>query len=389
MWPMKHVSCTATLAFLSILLTSSLIYGDKKQSAFASGWEVGQLAYYVGGQWIQNDEEAYDRDIEIRTGDKLGKRKKVDGVTDPKWSADGHKIAFLGPCDYGCGGQIIVMDADGSNRRMITGLAFGKTSQRDHPSVSNFSWSPVEDKIAYVEQKKDNSAKVIIINADGSGRKEVAQVEDSACYFNTESGGGGLPAWSPNGLALAFTACVGRIPVIMLTSPDGTGVRPLVKEGRNGVWAPDNKHLLFLHGPTTNDPMIHFCIIGVDGKDQKTIFKDKVEPSDLTWLPNGKSIAFTSMRDNKSNAEVFQINIDGTGLKKLVPAGKNRFSFSSLAFSPDGNRLVVGGYRCCPDVQDTHWQSDATRSAVILIDLESNQQRILANGLDPSVVWVH
>jgi Tol biopolymer transport system component len=364
-------------------------------SVAAASWQLKQLAYEVQEQWVQMDvsngsgreDEIRESRIEIRSGHGLTKKTKVEGGSSPQWSASGQKIAFLGFCNgYARCRQISVMNADGSKRKVMT---------RPPGEVSDFSWSPQEDKIAYVEQtlstvpRLSTSTTILIINSDGTGGREVAKVKDSECHFTTSSAREVTslsvhPTWSPDGSVFAFETCVGGTSAIAIADKDGDNSRVLVKSGYRGVWSTDSKRLLYLHGPTAHDPRVFICVIGLDGKEPKEVFEGDVGPLGLTWLPDGKSIAFVSMKGN--TAEVSQINIDGSGLQRIVFSRKYDFTLGSPTFSPDGTRLIVAGDRCCPNVHDRKW-SDADRSAVILLDLTSKQQRIIAKGLHPSVLW--
>jgi Tol biopolymer transport system component len=377
------------------LLIVSLAHAGETKAALHPVWYLKQVVYDVGEQWVNTDDSGRENDmresrIEIRSGDGLRKKRKVEGGAFPEWSASGQKIAFLGFCNgYVRCNQIVVMNADGSNRKVITRPSGGQMTRGETSWVSNFSWSPREDRIAYVERTLSGSTKVLIINSDGSGAREVAKVENTDCHFPASSPREQislivLPTWSPDGLAFAFNTCSEGEAAIVVADKDGNNSRVLIKGGHSAVWSTDGKHLLYLHGPTANDPSVSVCIVGLDGKDLKRIFNDRVKPFGLTWLPDANTIAFVSMRGNK--AEVFQINADGTGLRMIGSARNEGFSLGPPIFSPDGKKLVAAGYRCCPSVRDRNW-TDPDRSAVILVDLTSNQQRIIARGLHPSVLW--
>ena len=381
-------------AVLGMLIGPPLAHAQS--SAAAASWQLKQLAYQVQEQWVQRADpsssssrewEISESHIEIRSGHGLTKKKKVERGFSPQWSASGQKMAFLGFCNgYAQCSQLTVINADGSKRKLIT---------QPPGEVTDFSWSPQEDKIAYVEQtlstvpRLSTSSKVFIINSDGTGGREVAKIRESECHFTTSSARqvtslSVYPAWSPNGASFAFETCVEGTSAITIADKDGNNSRVLVKGGYRGVWSTDGKRLLYLHGPTAHDARVFICIIGLDDRAPKEIFEGDVQPLGLTWLPDGKSIAFFSMK--RKTAEVFQINIDGSGLQRIVFPRKYDFSLGSPTFSPDGTKLIVAGYRCCPNVYDSTW-SDADRSAVILLDLTSKQQRIIAKGLQPSVLW--
>jgi Tol biopolymer transport system component len=332
------------------------------------------------------EHEMRESRVEIRSGDGLRSKKKVEGGFSPDWSASGQKLAFLGFCNgYARCRQLWVMNADGSKRKVLT---------QSPGEVNNFSWSPREDKIVYVEQtlsavpELSTSSTILLINSDGTGGKEVAKIRDSECHFTTSSRQATSlsvhPTWSPDGSMIAFETCAGGTFALAIADKDGKNSRVLVNGGYRGVWSTDGKRLLYLHGPTAHNPKVFVCILGLGDNQPKEIFEDDVEPLGLTWLPDGKSIAFVSMMDNR--AAVSQMNIDGSGLRRIVFAHKYNFSLASATFSPDCTKLIVAGYRCCPSFS-CRPLFGCHRSAVILLEVTRKQQRIVAKGLHPSVLW--
>lgn len=394
-------TCVGSFALVFLLIGSPRPHTGEVNAALAS-WRLDRLAYDIEEHWVPLDpsnprsslgQEMLESHIEIRSGDRLRTKKKVDGGSFPVWSPSGRRIAFLGSCG-GCA-QIFVMNADGSNRRLITRPPVGRMTPRTNSWVTDLSWSPQESKIAYVERTlsfsptPSSSSTIFTLNSDGSGQTEVAKVADAQCHFTTSSAREVKsltvhPSWSPDGLDVAFETCVEGEPAIAIVDKDGNNRRLLAKGGYGAVWSTDGKRLLYLHGPTAHDATISICIIGLDGKNLTRIFNGHFQPSGVTWLPDGKSIAFVSLLGNR--ADVFQIDIDGTALRSVGSVSNKGFALTSPTFSPDGKELVVSGYRCCPNIYDNNW-SATDRSAVILLDLTSKQQRIIAKGLHPSVQW--
>jgi TolB protein len=58
------------------------------------------------------------------------------------------------------------------------------------------------------------------------------------------------------------------------------------------------------------------------------------------FSPDGKQIAFTSMRDGKP--QIYLVNADGTGLRRV---SNNQFSDFSPTWSPDGRWIAFASNR--------------------------------------------
>jgi Tol biopolymer transport system component len=124
----------------------------------------------------------------------------------PDWSPDGTKIAFMlfGP---GCGDDIWVMNPDGSDRVRLTTPDIAAWI-RDAPPCTSLnalpSWSPDGQRIAFAHIRNDppytgHSGLVYVytIGRDGSGPTRIP-------YLGTVFGTVQVPAWSPDGQAIAW-----------------------------------------------------------------------------------------------------------------------------------------------------------------------------------------
>jgi PKD domain/WD40-like Beta Propeller Repeat/Dipeptidyl peptidase IV (DPP IV) N-terminal region len=122
--------------------------------------------------------------------------------SQPAWSPDGTKIAFVNQND------IWVMNADGSARTALATSARGEFRP---------DWSPDGTKIAY-----DRDGQIWVMNADGGGQ---AQLTGDA-FGET----GGEPAWSPDGTKIVFSSNGNGAPNghdVFVMNADGTGITRL------------------------------------------------------------------------------------------------------------------------------------------------------------------
>ena len=135
-------------------------------------------------------------------GSQLTKITNSAFAENPQWSPDGQRIAYDG-------GGVFVVDADGSDRELLSDTgAFP-------------SWSPDGTKLAFFNFRslpnRSSATEVWTMNPDGTAKKRLYR---SVCC---SSRGMAAPIWSPDGTKLAFTAnsAVGTFVI----NRDGTGLR--------------------------------------------------------------------------------------------------------------------------------------------------------------------
>jgi TolB protein len=121
----------------------------------------------------------------------------------PAWSPGGKTIAFDRPLEKRPHGVIAAVSPDGSRFRRLT------QTQARHAA-----WSPDGRTIAYLDNRRDGSGEVWLMNADGSSQRELSR-------RNASFG----PVWSPNGRTIAFTERA--TDVIYVIESDGSKLRPV------------------------------------------------------------------------------------------------------------------------------------------------------------------
>lgn len=175
----KALAVMAAMALALCLLAWVAV--QPAQAAFPG--ENGRIAF-------QSDR---DGPVEIYATSLGGTPERIttsNNSSDPAYSPDGSKIAFV---SGGAQGQdIFVMNADGTGRKQIT-----NTGSADKQPA----WSPDGKKIAFVANSFDSDRQtddeIWTINADGTGRR---QVTNNTVQTDEQ------PAWSPDGTRIAFVS---------------------------------------------------------------------------------------------------------------------------------------------------------------------------------------
>ena len=219
----------------------------------------------------------------------------------PSFASDGTLLATSKNVDS----SVVTMNADGTDRKTVfqavQGAAFAP------------SWSPDGQRIAFgyggfLQGRKTNGAKIMVVNRDGSGLAELTPDVPNAGFpswsadgkeivyrsfamnarglniLNLEThvtrsltdGVDNLPYWSPDGKRILFTRSEGGNFDIYTVKPDGTDVRRLTDFPANdahAVWTQDGKHILWNSGE-------------YGFKDEAALYDNSFQPYGAIWIMN-------------------------------------------------------------------------------------------------------
>ncbi|MGC1298858.1 MAG: winged helix-turn-helix domain-containing protein [Alloacidobacterium sp.] len=287
----------------------------------------------------------------------------------PAWSPDGTQIAFhrLAGTDPG----IYVVPALGGPERRL------RTSRISGPLSTLISWSPDGKLIAYVDVAQDEEHARIYLLSTETG--ETKQLPTSP---NCDSEGG--PAFSHNGEYLAYW-CFQREANdnVLYSLPISGGqpklISPLWAVPNGLTWSADDKRLIYSVYPFGNVTSVEIDEVNVaNGSTKQLAFagnamlpavsprgdkfaysslsttlsiwrRDLLHPEapavelipssreqwDAQYSPDGKRIAFTSLRSGALG--VWISNEDGSNLVQISNSGQPS---GSLQWSPDGNKIA-------------------------------------------------
>jgi TolB protein len=231
------------------------------------------------------------------------------------------RIAFLGSSSGSM--DIFTVNADGTALTKLT---------NDQPVASatdpTYRWSPTGEKIAFTSLSGSN-ASISLINSDGS---KTTKVVDN----------GGLPTWSPDGKRIAFACLNGVFQEICVMNSDGTGVNRLTNHSARDLlplWSPDGKQIAFASTRGNDVSNWQIYVINADGTGQKRLATiPRAYPR--AWSPDSKQIAFSSDAGG-DNSGVYVVKADGSQLVKLSGANE---SGDWPTWSPDSTRLAFAQF---------------------------------------------
>jgi Tol biopolymer transport system component len=212
--------------------------------------------------------------------------------TEPAWSRDGQRLAFVRQTSVGeasWGGNIYIMDADGSNVVQLT-----------HGGGVEPTWGPDDREIAFI-----GGMGLSVINADATGSEEPRILLDRPGYNAN-------PAWSPDGQTITFTSDYRAYDILYdlwAMRADGTC-----------CWT-------ILEGPFFWNDGLRFYF-------------------QSAWSPDGQSIAVVgctwAWENCYPDSAIAVVNTDGSGLREIAQTG----GYASPTWSPDGNWIAYGSTLC-------------------------------------------
>jgi Tol biopolymer transport system component len=172
---------------------------------------------------------------------------------------------------------LYVANGDGSGRKLIAGRVLDHTT---------FSWSPDGRRIAFPLGKwgklyfeGDGRIDLYTIRPDGTGRHRFAQIRNERDHC-------ACAGWSPDGTKIAYEAPGGNgKPDIFVMNANGTGRKQLTSHparDENPDWSPDGTQIAFYSERTGNGQIY---VMNADGTNQHRITHDPWYDQAVRWQP--------------------------------------------------------------------------------------------------------
>ncbi|RPH99487.1 MAG: biopolymer transporter Tol, partial [Calditrichaeota bacterium] len=233
----------------------------------------------------------------------------------------------------------------------------------DHRKWRNFvNTSPVisrkGDKIAFLSDKEDYFDIFIASAIDGRILIKVVRGQRAGNLEELNWLKGRGIDWSPDDKHLVFSAKTGSEDEIHIVDVDEGKIIKSINTGLEGVynstWNPQGDKIAFMgirHGQSDI-----YCLT-LETNELIKLTNDPFSDVEPNWAPDGLKLIFSSDRNNNlltaprnfhpekldmKNYDIFEMEADGTNLRKLVDSP---FLERSPVYSPDGNYIAFSSDR--------------------------------------------
>jgi len=222
-----------------------------------------------------------------------------------------------------------------------------------------------------------------------------------------------FPEWSPDGMSVAFessrnldgsdTENSNDTRNIWRVNTDGTNLRPLTNatavnaDSINPQWSPDGTKIVFTSfrktdGTDAGSMAGNIWLVNADGTNLVPITRSTyVSNLDPQWSPAGTKVLFSSDRaldgteTRNAATNLWQVNLDGTGLRPLTNTTTLFVGNCCGRWAPDGGKIVFLSDRK-PDGSDGYglttnlWRMNSDGSEVMPL---TRAKAALAGGFAP------
>src|SRR5262245_7486779 len=246
-------------------------------------------------------------------------------------------------------GEIYLMSPDGSNVRRLT----------DNTAADSFpALSPDGKKIVFISNRNRaegepvNTSDLFVMNTKGDeqrflirGSSATWSPDSKYIAFHASASGAGLPITTDPGAATSdsdiFVANVDDLlagvagPMNLTNSPEAIDDDP--------DWSPDGRRIVFTSHPVFDDPqrqnLAEIYVINVDGTGLTRLTFNAEGERAPSWSPDGTRILFSCrIGGGSSDFELCVMNADGSNRLQLTD---NTVQDLTSSFSPDGQQIVL------------------------------------------------
>jgi len=217
--------------------------------------------------------------------------------------------------------------------------SFGGILFRPHPAAG----ASGNGRIAFTGTDDQSNSQIYTMNADGSDIQQATN----------DTNGNFMPAWSPDGTKIAYTATdfVDQVDQIFVMQANGSHKIDITNDNNTQnameAWSPDGTKLVYASEPTDFSTSVTVNVINVDGSGKAVLTDGTSTDEAPVWSPDGNTIAFICT-DSQSVQQVCTMDTDGTNQQQITSG--TSVDYTNVAYSPDGTEFAYatmghgGGY---------------------------------------------
>lgn len=215
----------------------------------------------------------------------------------------------------------------------------GTWSESDKTGESYYCISNGKQIAYVVETPSDNKEwffPLRIRNLDGSGLRTLCTLEKGSYIEPLD--------WSPDGRFILSVRSQNNMDELVLISVDDGTLHVLknITAGYIGLsitrFSPDGKFIAFSSVRKSNSPHSDIVIMDVDGKNEVYVAEQSAEDQFLRWAPDGKSLVFLS--DRSGTWDLWAVRVSGGKQQSEPELLKKDFGYNVwnvLGFAPNGS----------------------------------------------------